>query len=443
MELEIHWDHNIQEIKSNVSTHPYQQQLDQIDEGIIPKKDASMDLDETVTNWSDFNRVYYHPRSLNTITTHQVDDPLTPFDTYTSGRQAYIDNEKIVEIFDNEFRNMLEECDQIQGFHLLTGVDDGFGGFAEELLHDIRDEFNKISIFTFGMMNDRVSNNQSFDHKRKLNRLFSTTRLSDLSSIYVPMYTPTKETMNASGLSTFIQPNYHLLYHTSAILSACIETATAPYRLKKSLMKMDDLNALLNWRRDTKIASISQSLPLPLVKENQTQSLLHTSSSNLLHFSLPTQLSTSSSQFIDVFGESIVIRGCDIQKATLINDACQHFKQENDLLQKRTLIKSGYPLPDSYPKFFSSHLDKNGFISPSIQPNQYPTHVPILTHMSTTSLIHNTLQSQWQNTNNIPYKDYHAYAEGDRGIHHDDYLETREQIMNIMDVYSTKDDDLM
>ncbi|CAO3646678.1 unnamed protein product [Cunninghamella blakesleeana] len=435
-------DHDIQEINSHVSAHPYQKQLDQLDEGITPEIDASLNLDNTVTNWSDYNRVYYHPRSLNTITTHQVDDPLTPFDTFTSGRQSYIDNEKQVEIFDNEFRNMLEECDQLQGFHLLTGVDDGFGGFAEELLNDVRDEFHKIPIFTFGMMsNDHPSNHQSVNDKRNLNRFFSTTRLSNLSSIYIPMYTPTIESMNASGLSTFIQPNYKLLYHTSAFLSACIETATIPYRLRKPLMKMDDLNALLNWRLDTKIVNISQSLPLPLVKENSTQSLLHTSSTNLYHLSLPTQPDLSSIRTVHTFGESIVIRGCDVQNNSLINDACQSFKQENDLLQKRTLLKTPYPLPDCYPKFFSSKLDTNGFVSPHIQPGQYPTKVPLLTHMSTTSLSYKMLETQWINVKDIRYKDYTAYTEGELGIHTEDYLETREQMMNIMDIYSTKDDE--
>jgi hypothetical protein len=103
-------DQGVNTIASESSKHPYQERLDALDEG----GDAmEVDLDK-VSSWSDFNRVYHHPRAMNPIVTHQVDDPLSPFDTYTAGRQAYSDNEKEKEIFEDAFRSMVEECDQLQ-----------------------------------------------------------------------------------------------------------------------------------------------------------------------------------------------------------------------------------------------------------------------------------------------------------------------------------------
>lgn len=40
-----------------------------------------------------------------------------------------------------------------QGFQLLTTTFDGFGGFARSLIEDIRDEYPKTPILTFGFSN--------------------------------------------------------------------------------------------------------------------------------------------------------------------------------------------------------------------------------------------------------------------------------------------------
>jgi hypothetical protein len=113
--------------------------------------DAIDHLDQSVNNWSDYNRIYYHPRSINQVTTHQMDDDINPFDNYTIGRQAYKENEKETDTFDENFRFFAEECDSLQGFQLLTNVDDAFGGFTEGLLNDIRDEYAKTPIITYGL----------------------------------------------------------------------------------------------------------------------------------------------------------------------------------------------------------------------------------------------------------------------------------------------------
>jgi hypothetical protein len=48
----------------------------------------------------------------------------------------------------------------IKGFHVLTSVNDGFGGFACGLLENIRDEYPKSSIITHGMSETQPSSSQ-------------------------------------------------------------------------------------------------------------------------------------------------------------------------------------------------------------------------------------------------------------------------------------------
>jgi hypothetical protein len=136
-----------------VSKNRYQQELDRMDADYEYQMntDAVEELESSVNNWSDFNRINFHPRSINPIVTHQAEDEVNRFDNYTIGKEAYTENEKEAEIFDNNLRLFAEECDSLQGFHILTDVDDAFGGFTEGLLHDLRDEFGKLSILTYGL----------------------------------------------------------------------------------------------------------------------------------------------------------------------------------------------------------------------------------------------------------------------------------------------------
>lgn len=146
-------DQGITRIDRPVSKNRYQQELDRmdVDYEYQMNTDAVEELESSVNNWSDFNRINFHPRSINPIVTHQAEDEVNRFDNYTIGKEAYTENEKEAGIFDNNLRLFAEECDSLQGFHILTDVDDAFGGFTEGLLHDLRDEFGKLSILTYGL----------------------------------------------------------------------------------------------------------------------------------------------------------------------------------------------------------------------------------------------------------------------------------------------------
>lgn len=101
------------------------------------------------------------------------------------------------------------------------------------------------------------------------------TRLADLSSIYVPIYTPTHTAVQKCGLSPFVQFNDLSRYHTSAIIASAIESNSLPYRLKHNPMTMADTVSKLNWVRSTSLASLSVCLPLPISEKGYTHTLEH------------------------------------------------------------------------------------------------------------------------------------------------------------------------
>ena len=52
-------------------------------------------LEETVQYWSDFNRMYYHPKSINTMMQYQFEDEFMPFDIFSYGKNAFLAHEKV------------------------------------------------------------------------------------------------------------------------------------------------------------------------------------------------------------------------------------------------------------------------------------------------------------------------------------------------------------
>lgn len=121
----------------------YQQNLDA---GLEPPQLST----STVKYWSDFNRVYYHPKSIVQLSEFDVNDKLMPFESWDVGMDLFQKLEREVDLVDRDLRPFIEECDGLQGLQIMTGVDDAWGGWASGWLERLRDEYGKLSIWTWG-----------------------------------------------------------------------------------------------------------------------------------------------------------------------------------------------------------------------------------------------------------------------------------------------------
>lgn len=127
-----------------IAQNEYQRSLDQ---GLpTPQLTAS-----TVRYWSDFNRVYYHPRSIVQLSEYELNSQLEPFRNWETGAELFRDLDKENDLLDRDVRLFAEECDQLSAFQIFTGSDDAWGGFAARYIDRLRDEFGKTSIWTFGI----------------------------------------------------------------------------------------------------------------------------------------------------------------------------------------------------------------------------------------------------------------------------------------------------
>jgi hypothetical protein len=203
-----------------------------------------------VRYWSDFNRVFYHPRSIVQLNEYELNSQLMPFEKWSSGEELFESLDKEFDLLDRDLRPFVEECDQMQGFQLFTGSDDAWGGFASKYLDGLRDEYGKTNIWVWGIEdNARATREKAL--LRSVNAAKSLLSLCQHASAYVRLASPPKAL-----------PSYIYLHGsssdwlTTALLCAGLETLTLPTRLSASAPKHGSLGLLA----DTLNTSDTQNL---------------------------------------------------------------------------------------------------------------------------------------------------------------------------------------
>jgi len=130
--------------QATIQQNAYQQSLE---EGLQPAQLTT----ESVRYWSDFNRVYFHPKSIIQLDEYELSSTLMPFDSWNVGEDLFNSLDKEHDLLDRDLRPFAEESDHLQGIQILAGVDDAWGGFAARYMDRIRDEYGKTAIFFWGL----------------------------------------------------------------------------------------------------------------------------------------------------------------------------------------------------------------------------------------------------------------------------------------------------
>lgn len=127
-----------------VEPNEYQKNLDQG----LPTSQLTADQ---VRYWSDFNRVFYHPRSIVQLNEYELHSELAPFENWNAGQDLFHNLDKESSLLDRDVRPFAEECDHLAGLQIFTSTDDAWGGFTSSYVDALRDEFGKSSIWLWGM----------------------------------------------------------------------------------------------------------------------------------------------------------------------------------------------------------------------------------------------------------------------------------------------------
>ena len=133
-----------------IQRNAYQQSLE---DGLVPQQLTT----ESVRYWSDFNRVYFHPKSIVQLDEYELGSSLRPFEQWGTGKELFSSLDKEHGILDRDLRPFAEEADQLQGIQLISSLDDAWGGFAAMYMDCLRDEYGKTPIWVWGV-EDRHKN---------------------------------------------------------------------------------------------------------------------------------------------------------------------------------------------------------------------------------------------------------------------------------------------
>lgn len=234
---------------TEIPQSPYQRALD-----------AGLELPrlttETVRFWSDFNHVYYHPRSIVQLSEYELNSSLIPFERWQTGDELFLSLDREHDLLDRDLRPFLEECDQIQAIQVFAGTDDAWGGFASRYLERITDDIGKCCRWVFGLQDPHRTTRE-----RQVLQAFNTAQcfyaFDQSSSLHIP-------TSNApANIPAYLRFQKDSRWHTSAFQCAGIESITLPARLRSTdsaRTTFENMEAVLNGNGKRRIAACSFSV---------------------------------------------------------------------------------------------------------------------------------------------------------------------------------------
>lgn len=327
------WDQSVDEIRQNkVAKSSYHLQLDQQNQS----ESQSMRLEE-VRYWSDYSHVYYLPRSIQRVS--RPASGAATADSWRHGQDQFRQFNEDNDLMDTSVRLFLEESDSIQGIQLMTDVAT-FGGFADALMVQMRDEFLRAPTIAFPILSAGIDPSGTNDApliRRAFNEALYLRSLSEHATLSIPISLPqTWSEKTWTGLPMPKSP-----YFSSSTIAAHVESVTYSLRTSKTQDSLGTYGSqLLADGGYPPFAEISGVIPV----DNST---------NFGHFM--ANFTTSSYQKNEGYSFSVrdVIRGfnsLERQNYDVWRDGTiSHLKPE-------TLSFSGYPLTEPFHTAVSSDV---------------------------------------------------------------------------------------
>ncbi len=230
--------------------------LQSLDAGSTPDRLSK----SSVRYWSDFSRAYYHPKSLNQLYDYELHSSIQPFERFDMGKELFHTLDKEQDIVDRDWRPFVEECDQMQGIQILATIDDAWGGFASSYLETLRDEYPKQCIWVWGLQSPLLDITREKRRLRLTNAAHSISEICEQATTFIPMSLPEHHFPRS------VRVDCGSPWHTSALLSAAMESATLPSRLLPQLgggaqrASLDEISQIVNTTGAQTLAGLRMGL---------------------------------------------------------------------------------------------------------------------------------------------------------------------------------------
>ncbi|KZP14004.1 tubulin nucleotide-binding domain-like protein [Athelia psychrophila] len=246
------WNGSVVEYRQTpIQKSTYHEQIDHEND-----TDGGEPNEPAVRYWSDFNRLYYTPKTVQKLP--DVADWENKDGDWEDGNALFRRFDEDTALMEDAVRTSAEACDSLQGVQ-LTYDTPTFGGFTTALLTAVADEYAKVSLLAFPLLSDALSQQGGLDlddhtgRRKALNDALCLRALHELVPMSVPIQSPGTWPQKRDD----VKLKTDNIYHTSALLSAQIESCTLPLRLRKNGEDLASFIAHLNWRGTTHFAELS------------------------------------------------------------------------------------------------------------------------------------------------------------------------------------------
>lgn len=409
-------------------------------------------LDKSVNVWSDFLHLHLHPKTVTIVNQYNHKDEHMPFDVYGAGHLLMKEDESLKQEVEDKLHFWTEECDHLQGFHILMDTYNGFGGMAASVLQDLEDDFANKGLISFGLSPPIFETDSHQEHlQRLLCTVLSFDKISEHSSLFVPLNLNSTPWDKQSRVVEFPHLIYDasLHYHSSAILATSLDTMTMPYRkqnLPVSIRTITDGLSVLN----RKIGVLQTSLPFALRDDGSLVDSLLMYGNESPWVSLTPYTKTEKP-----FSQSVVLRGVKqdrlksrlntqipriLQNATSLDEVLPLYLTEMfpSSLNAFCSLKPAAKVTTPYPHIFDEHVNKGGELSQFSRSHDVGVEsVPVLTSLQCSSSTQCLLQNLNKQTAKINIAKFHKFLEC--GLEQDDYKEILNNLENLAQAYSTHD----
>lgn len=407
-------------------------------------------MEEHVTVWSDFLGTHFHPKSVHIVQEYRHKDELCPFDLFNCSKEVLANYESSCE-WEDRIHYFTEECDNLQGFHVLIDTHDGFGGLGAGLVNYLEEEFPGKGIFSFGFTPaDIPDHNAQVRSTRIINSALAYESLSSRSSLFVPVSLAKSLWKNLGQPVEFPYLNYKpVSYHTSAILASSLDTMSLPYRLETGAMNLRDITHSFNCQ-NRKLATLNTGFPLGI---NRDESLIDFYSQHSVQFPwqpVTPHIPNEKLPFI----QSVVMRGVSDD---LVASKTDPRRLPTHLTQSRTkeevlrnyldhkscgnlfvanCLQSALKTSIPYPKIFSESVSFDGFLSSTMRPSdKLVESVPMVTSLQSTCEIAGMVEELYDAASKMKIKKHHRYIAA--GLEEEDFDEVLDNIKTLASNYKT------
>lgn len=303
------------------------------------KPDRSMLTDSNTQCWTSYNKLIYRPSSLLELLEFNHPDgcnkrfPRLRFDDFPVGQTAYKDVQYDV---DDTLRRNLEALDNIQGINFVTELNNAWGGFTNELVVDVKDEYfnnganSKHNLWSYGLFSPNVGT------KNILTEIRSFVGLANSSTLFVPIIVP-------SACAGFFNANYDSsnLWHRGAVLSLLVNSIWGLNCQESLPIRMAEIEAelLRGFSKRTIVNEIEISAKKPPAQFGIVQDVnIMDYYSNPEKITAPTSDSNKLSLGVSNIGgsqqlSSALIGDASSENATFINNHIQEVVEQDSFPQ--------------------------------------------------------------------------------------------------------------